>query len=98
MKKVVWLVLQSLLLLICSIVGSFLRPFHIQKITAITPGITHIFVWDGFLLMLLVYVLIVLVEALTKHIRTAFPLTTLALAIAAVLSVAMKLGHITREL
>ncbi len=98
MKKIVWLVLQSLLLLISSVAGSFVRPFHIQRVTELTPGTTHLFVWDGFLLMLLVYLLILGVEALTKRIRTAFPVTTLALAIATGLSVAMKLGRITHEL
>ncbi|MCU1322292.1 MAG: hypothetical protein JWM43_1941 [Acidobacteriaceae bacterium] len=98
MKKILFLVLQTLLLLLACTVGSFLPPFHIQKVTLSTPGITHIFVWDGFLLMLLVYVVLLLIELLTKRIRTAFPLTTLSLAIATALSVAIRLGHITREL
>jgi hypothetical protein len=98
MKKIVLLVLQALLLLVSCAVGSFLRPFHIQKVTAISPTVTHVFVWDGFLLMLLVYLIILTIELLAKRIRTAFPLTTISLAIAAALSVAIRLGHITREL
>ncbi len=97
MKKVLSLFLQSLLLLLCSIVGSFLRPFHLQKVT-VSSTVTHIFVWDGYLLMLIVYLLLLLIEQLTRRLRAAFPITTLALAIATALSVAMSLGRITRDL
>jgi MFS superfamily sulfate permease-like transporter len=98
MKNLITLVLQALLLLFCCIAGSFLRPFHLQQVTRISPTVTHIFVWDGFLIMLLFYLLIVAIEAMTKRLRAAFPITTIALAVATALSVAIKLGRITQEL
>jgi hypothetical protein len=97
MKKIILFVLQFSLLFLCCIAGSFLRPFHLQQVTRISPTVTHVFVWDGFLIMLLVYLLIVGIEAVTKRLRTAFPLTTIALAVATALSVAIKLGRITHE-
>jgi hypothetical protein len=98
MKKAILLFLQFLLLFFCCLAGSFLRPFHLQQVTRISPTVTRVFVWDGFLIMLLVYLLIVAIEAMTKRLRTTLPLTTIALAIAAILSVAIKLGRITQEL
>ncbi len=98
MKKIISFGLQTMLLLLCSIVGSFLRPFHVQQITIISPTLTHILVWDGFLLMFLVYVVIILIAALSKRLRSALPLTSLALLVATLLSVVMKLGRITSEL
>jgi hypothetical protein len=98
MKKILSLVLQSLLLLFCCAAGSFLRPFHLQQVTHASPTLTYVFVWDGFLIMFLVYLLLIAIEAITKRLRRAFPITTIALAIATVLSIAIKLGRITHEL
>ena len=98
MKKITFLVLQTLLLLIACVAGSFLRPFGIQKVTLSAPATTHIFVWDGFVLMLIVYLILLMIELFTKRLRTASPLTTVSLAIATAVSVALRLGHITHEL
>ena len=98
MKKIILLVLQTVLFFLACVVGSFLTPFHLQKVTLSTPAVTHIFVWDGFLLMFAVYCVVVLIELFTKRIRSAFPITTISLAIAIVLSIAIRLGHITHEL
>lgn len=97
MKKILAFILQSALLLICCAVGSFVRPFHIEKVTRLSPGLTYIFVWDGFLLMAAVYLVIVLIESVSRRLKSV-PMTTLALALATVLSVAIKLGRITQEL
>jgi hypothetical protein len=98
MKKILSFLLQSLFFVFCCVAGSFLRPFHLQQVTRISPTITHVFVWDGFLLMLLAYALLVAIEAGTKRLRTAVPCTTIALAVATALSVAIKLGRITHDL
>lgn len=97
MKKMFSFLLQFALLLACCVVGSFLRPFHIEKVTRLSPGITYIFVWDGFLIMLAVYLCIVMIEFFRKRLRSV-PMSTLALALATVLSVAVKLGRITQDL
>ena len=60
-----------------------------------TPGITRIFVADGLLLMFALYVVIMLVEALRKRLRSTAPWTTLAVILAAVLGLMMKFGFKT---
>jgi len=53
---------------------------------------TRAFEWDGVLLMLAVFVLILLIEALRKRLRSAAPWSTLALVLAAILGLVMKFG------
>ena len=45
MKKILSLVLQSLLLLFCCAAGSFLRPFHLQQVTRASTRQTIGNVW-----------------------------------------------------
>jgi hypothetical protein len=97
MKKTIATILQSLLFLVIFGVGSLLPPFHIQHVLSSTPASTRIFIADGLLLMLSLYILIVLVEAMTKRLRTAAPWTTLALILATVLGFIMKFGFLTRS-
>jgi len=47
--------------------------------------------------MFALYVLIVLVEAMRKRLRTSAPWTTLAVILAAVLGLMMKFGFLTRS-
>jgi hypothetical protein len=47
--------------------------------------------------MLALYIVIVLIEAVSKRLRTAAPWTTLALILAAVLGFVMKFGFLTRS-
>jgi hypothetical protein len=97
MKKVVNAVLQFILFLIIFGAGSLFPPFHIEHILIATPGTTRIFVADGLLLMLAVYVLIVVVQIMRKRLRTSTPWTTLALILATVLGLMMKFGFLTRS-
>jgi hypothetical protein len=97
MKKFLFTVLQFLLFLIVFGVGSFFPPFHLEHIIIATPGVTRIFIADGLLLMLLLYIVIVLAEALRKHLRTAAPWTTLAFILAIVFGLMMKFGFLTRS-
>ena len=85
MKKVLDTILQFILFLIVFGAGSLFPPFHIEHILIATPGTTRIFVADGLLLMLALYVLIVVVADLRKRLRTSTPWTTLALIFATVL-------------
>ncbi|HLI76903.1 MAG TPA: hypothetical protein VKV02_08150 [Acidobacteriaceae bacterium] len=93
-KKAILVVLQTLLFIILFAVGSFLpalpsfRSFYWQVQTS--PG--RVFVLDGLLLTLLVYLLIVAVEAARRRLRGAGALTTLALVLALALGLAMKIG------
>ena len=97
MKKVILTTFQFVLFLVVFGAGSFFPPFHFEHVLIVTPGFTRIFIADGLLLMVALYVLIVFVEVMTKRLRTAAPSTTLAVILAAVLGLMMKFGFLTRS-
>jgi hypothetical protein len=97
MKKAIVTIVQFGLFLLVFLAGSLFPPFHLEHVLIATPGFTRIFVADGLLLMLALYVLIVLIEALTRRLRTAAPWTTAALVLAAVFGFMMKFGFLTRS-
>ena len=95
MKNVVLTILQLILFLIVFFVGSLLPPFHIEHVLIATPGVTRIFVADGLVLALVLFVLIVILEAVRKRLRIAAPWTTLAFLLAVVFGLMMKFGFKT---
>ncbi len=95
MKKALSIVLQTILLLVVYAAGSFLPPFHIMRTLVSAPDATRFFVWDGIMLMLAVYILILLIEAARKRLRTSATGSTVALVLATILGLAAKLGFIT---
>jgi hypothetical protein len=100
MKKALATVLQFFLFLIVFFAGSIFPlppPFHHERVISSTPAATRIFIGDGLHLMLALFIVIVLIEAVTKRLRTAAPWTTLALILAAVLGFMMKFGSLTRS-
>jgi hypothetical protein len=97
MKNVLFTVLKLILFLFVFFIGSIFPPFHFEHILIATPGTTRIFIADGLLLMLAVYVLLVVVEVLRKRVRTAVPWTTLAFVLAIVFGLMMKFGFLTRS-
>lgn len=97
MKNALFTVLKLILFLFVFFIGSIFPPFHFEHILIATPGVTRIFIADGLLLMLALYVLLVIVETLRKRVRTATPWTTLALVLAIVFGLMMKFGFLTRS-
>jgi hypothetical protein len=97
MKKVLLTAVQLGLFLLVFLAGSLFPPFHLEHVLIATPGSTRIFVADGFLLMVALYVSIVVVEALTRRLRTAALWTTAALVLAAIFGFMMKFGFLTRS-
>lgn len=99
-KKVIFTLLQFVLFLCLFAIGSFLpilssllpSYLHVPSNTLSFANGTRGFEWDGILLMLAIFVLILLIEALRKRFRNAAPWTALALALAAILGLAMKFG------
>ena len=92
-KKVLFVLLQFVLFLLIYAVGLVLPvlhviPSHITKLADRTRG----FEWDGVFLMFELFVLILLIEALRKRLRSAAPWTTLALALAAIVELVGKMG------
>lgn len=98
MKNAIFTLLQFLLFLLIFVAGSIFPPFHVQHVLSTTPTATRIFVADGLLLMLTLYIVILLIEALSKRLRSAAPWTTVALILAAIAGFMMKFGFLTRSL
>ncbi len=95
-KNVFFALLQFVLFFLVFGAGSFFPPFHLEHVLGTTPDGTRIFIWDGVLLMLLLFVVILLIEALRKRVRTAAPWTVLALVLAGIAGYAAKFGLLTR--
>ena len=93
LKKVFFTFLQFLLFLLVSFLGITMQVLHMipSHMTKLGDG-TRGFEWDGVYMMLALFVLILIIEAISKRIRSAAPWTILALALAAVAEYAMKLG------
>jgi len=92
-KKVFFTILQFGLFLAASLVGIALPIFHLlpSHITKLSDG-TRGFEWDGVLLMLALFVVILVIEFLRKRLFRAAPWTVLALVLAGIAEYAMKLG------
>jgi hypothetical protein len=98
MKNAVFTILQVILFVVVFFIGSFFPPFHFEHVLIATPGTTRVFIADGLLLTLALYVLIVLVQVLRKRLRISTPWTTLAFVLAVVFGLMMKFGFLTRSL
>jgi hypothetical protein len=94
-KNIIFAVLQFVLFFLVFAVFSFLPPFHIMRIVSTSPQGTRMFIWDGVLLSAGLFVLILVIEALSRRIRTAGLWTTGAFALAIVAGMSIKLGFMT---
>lgn len=99
MKKTLLFLAQSLLLFIVLFVGTLLDPLHLQWFVS-HPGLTstRFFVPDGFILMTILLLVIVVLEAATKRLRTAGTITGSAYALALIVGLALKVGWATHDL
>ena len=95
MKRVLFTLLQFVLFLFLFAIGGVLPLFRLPSVITRWADGTRGFQWDGILLMLALFVLILLIEALRKRIRYAAPWTALALALAAILGLVMKFGFMS---
>ncbi len=62
--------------------GSIKPPFGMIHVLAVTRDGTHAFYWDGVVLMTILFVLILIVEAVRHRIRNSAPWTILAFILA----------------
>lgn len=92
MKRVLSVVLQFILFLLVFAAGSFLPGANILPTLSVGAGAGRVFVYDGVLLMLVFYVLILLIAVVRKRIQLAWPNSTVALVLALILGLAMKFG------
>jgi hypothetical protein len=95
MKKALVATLQFLLFLLVFVVGSFVPPFHMERVLLATPGMTRIFIADGFVLMIALFLLILLVQFLRKRIILYGPWTAAAFILATAVGFWMQLGFKT---
>jgi len=93
MKRAFYTFLQFVLFLLTFAVGSFLPALQLLPsiATKFADG-TRLFIWDGVLLMVAFLVVILLIEATRKRLRTAAGWTALAFLLATVLGLLAKLG------
>jgi hypothetical protein len=90
--KIVLAVLQLLLFLAVFFVGSIILPaFGLLPNKVVAIGNHLLFTYDGVVLMLLVYLLVLAIEAARRRLRSG-GLTTIAFVLALVLGFAMKFG------
>jgi uncharacterized membrane protein YcfT len=77
-------------------IGSLFPPFHVQRILISTPTYSRIFILDGILLTLALYIVIVIIETLVKRLCQV-TWTTIAFVLAVLLGYVMKFGFMTHE-
>ena len=94
-KKVLFTLLQFVLFLILFAAGGVLPIFGLPSVISRWAGGTRGFQWDGIFLMLALLVVILLIQALRKRIRSASPWTALAFALAAIAGLVMKFGFMS---
>lgn len=99
MKRAIVGFLQFLLFLIVFAAGSLLNPFHLKWfVTHPTPLSTRDFSPGGLILVLALYLLILVFEAMAKRLPRAAAVTTVALLLALIVGLVAKFGFATHEL
>jgi uncharacterized membrane protein len=82
-NRIFLVAMQTILLLIANYIGHFAMPFQIkQDVTFVDSGI---FLWDGVLCVVGVYIVILLIEVLCRRSLAAAVGSTIALVLAAIL-------------
>jgi lysylphosphatidylglycerol synthetase-like protein (DUF2156 family) len=92
MKRFFVGLLQFILLLLTFLIGSVAPAFGVMPSLEwpIHPG--RVFVYNGLLLMLALYVLFLLIGLLRKRLRIAWPTSTVAVVLALVIGLLCKFG------
>jgi hypothetical protein len=97
MKKAIITILQFFLFLIVFGAFSLFPPFHIEHVLNTSSTETRVFIVDGLLIALVVYLVVVLIELLMKRLKVSGPWTTIAFVLAAIVGFMMKFGFLTRS-
>ncbi len=93
MKNVLFVVVEFLLFLVVFFLGSVILPgAGVLPVMSTAAGAGKIFVYDGVLLLLALYVFFLLVAVLRKRIFIAWQNPTIAAVLALVLGLLMKFG------
>jgi hypothetical protein len=87
--------LKFVLFFVTFAAGSFFPPFRLRQVLSVTATGTHMFVWDGVVLMVVLLAMILMIEAAAKRIRRAGAWTLVAFGLALVAGLAFKFGFLT---
>ncbi len=96
-KRVLLATCLTVVYLVTFAAGSFLRPLGVTRVLGSHGLAVRLYVWDGVLLMLALYLLTLAIEALGRRLRDLATWTTASLALAALLGYLLRLGFITRD-
>lgn len=94
-KNVFAAVAQFFLFFVVFGIGSCSPHPKIEQTLATTPDGSRVFVWDGLLLMVLLFLLILVFELIRKRTRNSAPWTVTALVAAAGIGFILKFGLLT---
>lgn len=98
MKKILTIIVQFVFYLILDVIGSlFYQPFQIKTALAGSSAAPRTFIWDGLILAVLGYVLVIIIASLRKKLDSSAPWATLALVLAALAGYVLKLGFVTQN-
>jgi hypothetical protein len=95
MKRALTILLELVAFLVLFLGGSLLPEFKVLPKWSIAAGPNKIFVLDGLLLMLSLYVLLLLIAVMRKRIRFGWQNPTIALVLALIVGLLSKFGFQT---
>jgi hypothetical protein len=99
MKRALSILGQFVLFFAVFLAGTLLDPFHLKWfVTQVSRTSTRYFVPDGLILCVILYLLILGVEAARKRLRGSGAATTLAFILAIALGFLSKFGMATHDL
>ena len=96
MKNVLAIILQLVLFLVVFGAFSLFPIFHLQHVLSSTTSGTRLFVADGLVLTVALYLLILCIAAARKRLAAAAPATSTAFVLAVLFGLLMKFGFLTR--
>lgn len=99
MKKSLLIIVQFFLFYVIFFIGSLLDPFRMRWFVS-HPALTstRYFVPDGLLITCALFLIILTLEAVTRRLRSAGALTSIAFAAAILLGCLSKFGWLTHDL
>ena len=96
-KRMLLAVILVFLYVMAFAAGSFAHPFGITR-TLGSHGLgLRLFIWDGVLLMVGLYVLTLVIQAIGKRVRELAVWTTASLVVAGMIGYLLRFGFVTKE-
>lgn len=99
MKAVVVILAEFIFFFLLDLTGGvFYHPFHLETKLQSTLSVSRSFFWDGILLMLSAWLIVLLIGALRKRLSASATHATIALALATTAGLLLKVGFVTHDL